>query len=141
MSAQPLHSLPETSAGDAGRARGAFSLIEGDALSTLFARLGLGSHRPFVLLRRSLALVLLTWVPVALLAARQGMCTLEVTPTNFCADFAAYAQFLLALPLFVIAEAIIDPSTREAARQFVSCGVVRPADGAILDRVHATLER
>jgi hypothetical protein len=64
-----------------------------------------------------------------------------ITPTNFFADFAAYAQFLVALPLFVAAEAVIDRSTREAARQFVACGVVGVHDMFGLCRVYTIIER
>lgn len=141
MSLEPIPLRMDAVQGGTPRAPVPFSLFDGDGFRTLLARLGLGNQRPFAVLRRCLVSVLVTWVPVALLAGRQGMCGLEVSPINFCADFAAYAQFLLALPLFFVAEAIIDQSTREAAQQFVGCGVVRPGDATTLDQVHATLER
>jgi hypothetical protein len=47
-------------------------------------------------------------VPVALLAWEGGYVGLSLTAQNFFADFAAYAQFLLAMPVFVLAQPIID---------------------------------
>jgi hypothetical protein len=63
----------------------------------------------------------LTWVPVAGLALLGGSryVGLRIDGANFFADFAAYAQFLIALPLFVVAEAIVGRATRDAAAEFV----------------------
>jgi hypothetical protein len=118
-----------------------FSLFEGDVLNRVYVRLGLGSHRRFYLIRRSLAMILLTWVPVAILAWRQHLYESALSPMNFFADFAAYLQFLVALPLFVFAERVIDMSTREASDQFVGCGVIRPDDIPRVLDVHRTIER
>jgi hypothetical protein len=118
-----------------------FSLFEGDILNRVYVQLGLGSHRRFYLLRRSLVMILLTWIPVAILAWRQHLYESALSPINFFADFAAYVQFLVALPLFVIAERIIDMSTREASEQFVSCGVIRADDIPRVLEVHRTIER
>ena len=119
----------------------AFSLFEGDLLNRVYVQLGLGTHRRLYLLRRSGVMILLTWVPVAVLAWRQHLYELALSPINYFADFAAYIQFLLALPLFVAAERIVDVSTREAAEQFISCGVIRPEDTAQVGEIHATIER
>src|SRR5271169_859039 len=79
-----------------GQCDGSFSLFNDDGLHAVYAHLGLGSHTRHWFWRRCLALVLITWVPVALLALRQGLVDTAITPTNFFADFAAYAQFLVA---------------------------------------------
>src|SRR5690242_4387979 len=118
-----------------------FSLFAGDWMQQTYAALGLGSHRRFWKTRRCLYAVLVTYVPMAVLAWRQGLYESVVSPTNFYADFAAYACFLVGLPLFLLAEIVIDGSTREAAEQFTSCGVVRPEDVPSLLHVHATLRR
>jgi len=118
-----------------------FSLFENDRLQIAYAHLGLGSHTRHWVWKRCLALVAITWVPVALLAWRQGLVDSAITPTNFFADFAAYAQFLLGLPLFVAAEVVVDRSTREAARQFVACGIISARDVPAVDRLHELIER
>jgi len=118
-----------------------FSLFEGDLLNRIYVQLGLGTHRRFYLLRRSIVMVLLTWVPVAILAWRQHLYELALSPINYFADFAAYVQFLVALPLFIAAERIVDVSTREAAEEFIRCGVIHPDDIPRVEEIHAIVER
>jgi hypothetical protein len=123
------------------RAEVPFSLFDGDCLQAVYANLGLGSHTRHWAWKRCLAIVLVTWVPVALLAWRQGLVDVAITPTNFFADFAAYAQFLIGLPLFIVAEAVVDRSTREAARQFIACGIIGPRDTSAIGRLHDLIKR
>ena len=116
-----------------------FSLFEDDNARRFYAALGLGTRVRFRLVKRALVLIFVTYVPMALLALVQGLVDTAATPTNFFADFAAYAQFLIALPLYMIAEPIIDSSTREAAKQFLACGIVRPEDAPNVQEIHATI--
>ena len=118
-----------------------FSLFQGDLLNRGFGVIGLGSYRPLHVALRCLALVGATWVPMAVLAAVQGLVSAQVEARNFFADYAAYGQFLLAVPLFVVAERIVARNTREAARSFVSSGVIGPEDAARLGPVHRRLRR
>ncbi|MEO8850050.1 MAG: hypothetical protein ABI440_15655 [Casimicrobiaceae bacterium] len=118
-----------------------FSLFEGDWLRRTWASMGLGTHTPFPIVRRCLVAVLITYVPMAILAWRQGLTGNEMTPTNFFADFAAYVQFLIGLPLFLVAEVIIDGSTREAADQFTRCGIISLNDAPRINQVNQTLKR
>ena len=84
---------------------------------------------------------MLTWVPVAILALKSGLVGGGMIATNFFADFAAYAQFLVAMPLFMIAEPIVDSSTRDAATQLISCGIVRTEDRGRLYDLHMQIAR
>ena len=84
---------------------------EYDYLQRLYGKLGLSRFSRFRLLKRCTFMVLLTWVPVALLAWMGGNYGGGLVATNFFADFAAYAQFVIAMPLFMLAEPIIDTST------------------------------
>lgn len=118
-----------------------FSLFAGDWMQTTYADLGLGSHRRLYLLRRCLIAILVTYVPMAALAWRQGLVEGAISPTNFFADFAAYACFLVGLPLFLAAEIVIDGSTRGAAADFIHCGVVRAEDLERVLREHERLRR
>ena len=118
-----------------------FSLFENDRLRAVYAKLGLGSHRPFYMAQRCLFAILITYVPMAILARLHGLASLAIAPTNFFADFAAYACFLVGLPLFLVAEVIIDGSTREAADQFVRCGVISPEDLPRVYRIHGVIKR
>ena len=59
----------------------------------------------------------------------------------FFKDIAAYMQFILGLPLFVIAERVVSVHTRDAAAQFVSTGAIRAHDAERLEKFHRTIER
>jgi hypothetical protein len=113
-----------------------FSLFQGDLVNRLFAFIGIGGRRAGDLALRCVVLIGITWVPMALLAASAGLVSLQITSRNFFADFAAYAQFLVGLPLFVLAEAVIARSTRDAAHQFLGTEIVRPADHSSVMRTH-----
>jgi hypothetical protein len=118
------------------------SLFDGDLVNrTLFNALGLWRRRPLHLVYRALLLVGVTWVPTAILALVAGYHSTRLSPNNFFADFAAYAQLILGLPLFVLAESIVDRATREAGREFADSGVIRERDLPKLDALHLRIER
>jgi hypothetical protein len=134
----------QLSAAESPRPRVAIlSLYEGDNLNRAWAMIGLGPRRPAHLAWRALLLPLITWLPTALLAIRATPAALRMSvgPTNFFADFAAYAQFWVGLPLFVVAEAIISVSTRSAAIEFAESGVIRTRDLPRLDGLHRRFTR
>jgi len=112
------------------------SLFDGDGLHRLYALLHVATGARCYLLKRCALVVAITWTPAALLALHGGYVGGGLVATNFFADFAAYAQFLLAMPLFVLADPIIDASTRGAARQFISCGIIRAEDRQQVARLH-----
>ncbi len=118
-----------------------FSLFAGDLLNRVFARAGVPEHSRFQVLKRSMIVVLLTWLPVALLALCGGPAGGGTITTNFFADFAAYAQFLIAMPLFMLAEPIVEASTRDAARQFLTCGIIRAEDHQRAYLLHGQIKR
>jgi hypothetical protein len=113
-----------------------FSLFDGDWLNRVYASVGLSSRARLSIFKRSIAVVVLTWLPVAALALQSGYIGGGMAATNFFADFAAYAQFLVAMPLFMVAEPIVDASTKDVAFQLVSCGIVRPDDRGRLCEIH-----
>src|SRR4051812_23540317 len=88
-----------------------FSLFADDRMQRIYARLHISRRAKHVLLKRCLLTIAITWVPVALLAHHGHFTGGGLVATNFFADFAAYAQFLVAMPLFVFSEPIIDAST------------------------------
>lgn len=117
------------------------SLYEGDTLNRLWSTIGLGPRRPTHILYRALLLPCVTWLPMAVLTALDPSLPLggSIDARHFFADFAAYAQFWLGLPLFVLAEAIISIGTRSASLEFAVSGVVRTRDLPGLDRLHRRL--
>lgn len=130
--ASPLHSLEPMSQ---------FSLFEGDLVNRAFSRLRLGNRRPLDLLGRMGVLIAITWVPMAIIAWFSPSPPDASTAQNFFYDFAAYAQFFIGLPLFVIAEKVIDAQLLSAARDFADSGVVATADLPELARIERDVER
>ncbi|MCC6197827.1 MAG: hypothetical protein IT518_25530 [Burkholderiales bacterium] len=118
-----------------------FSLFEGDGLRRAWAALGLGSHTRFRNVWRCALASFVCYAPMAVLAWRQGLAGAEISPTNFFADFAAYVQFLIGLPLFLAAEVIIDGSTKDAANEFFRCRIIRAEDAPRFERTHAAIAR
>lgn len=118
-----------------------FSLFDGDLLNRQFARIGLGGRRVLDIAGRCALVVGLTWVPMALLALVQGLYSTRMEGTNYFADYAAYVQLLIALPLFIVAERVVSMGTREAARAFLETGVVSRDDVERVDASHREVER
>jgi hypothetical protein len=118
-----------------------FSLFEGDPLTRVFQRLGMGSYRWRHLAKRSLLLILLTWVPLALLAVLSEVHWIQPPGQNFFVDFAAYGQLLIGLPMFLLAERVIDGQTKDVARCFLTTGVVEPGDAVRLLRINWQLKQ
>lgn len=118
-----------------------FSLFDGDWLNRQYVRLGMGQGTRFALLKRCVVAIVLTYVPIALLALVDGSYGGGATATNFFADFAAYIQLLISLPLFIITERVMDWRTRDVAAQLLNCRIVRRDDIALLDRANGQLAR
>lgn len=118
-----------------------FSLFEGDRLSRLYARLGMARGARFSLWKRCIGVAAFTYIPIALLALVDKSYGMGATPTNFFADFAAYIQLLVALPLFMISERVMDWRTRDVATQLINCRIVRPDDVHRLEHAHRVIER
>jgi hypothetical protein len=118
-----------------------FSLFEGDLLNRSFARIGLKSRRVSDIAGRCVLVMVITWLPMAVLAVSQHLFSTRIEGRNFFADYAAYAQFLIALPLFIVGERVVSRATREAAHYFVEGGIVSPNDFTVVDRFHREVER
>ncbi len=118
-----------------------FSLYEGDLVNRFFGAIGLGPRKVSHLTGRALILMIATWVPTAGLALWGGQASLVVDASNFFADYAAYAQFLVGLPLFVVAEAVASRATRSAGIELAMSGVVKAKDLAGLKAINGTVAR
>jgi hypothetical protein len=118
-----------------------FSLFEGDFLTRIFQRIGMGSYRTVDLVKRSLCLFVLTWGVLAALSIWSGFDWTRPHGLNFFMDFAAYGQMLLGLPMFLLAERVVDLQTREGARCFLTTGVVEPGDAVRLVRINWRLKQ
>jgi hypothetical protein len=116
-----------------------FSLFEGDGVDRLLRRFGLDGQRVTGLIGRCALLLLVTWVSLAFIVLGTGVGRSGPPGANFFLDFAAYLQFVVGLPLFVIAERVVAERTREAAWFFASTGLLDATDEPRLSEIHARL--
>jgi hypothetical protein len=120
-----------------------FSLTLGGPLYRLHLRLGAADEERTVV--RALLTALLTWLPVLLLSAAQGLAYGKHLRIPFVQDFAANARFLIALPLLILSEVGIDHRLREAVKHFLKSGLVKEAElpsfEAVIERVTKLRDR
>jgi hypothetical protein len=89
-------------------------------------------------LRRAVLAAAIAWLPLALLTLAQGDFWRLDRANAFALDFAAYARFLVAAPLLVLAESWCAPLLRHIAREFLDEGLVSETDRAAYERVVAS---
>jgi hypothetical protein len=115
-----------------------FSLVAGGPTHWLQERLGLIRPGSPNLARRAALSVLLTWVPLLVLSGLQGLAIGDHVRLPFLYDFAAYTRFLIAIPLLILAEGLIERRVAEVVTHFVHAGLLPesslPAYEAALDR-------
>src|SRR5262249_57626711 len=74
--------------------------------------------------RRALLFALVSWLPLAALAAVQGL-AINVDPRrSLLLDFAVYARFLVAVPLFILGESVADRRYSMIVNYLLRSGIV-----------------
>jgi hypothetical protein len=106
----------------------AFVLTEGGPTYHLERRLRLVRENSPLIVRRAFISIALTWLPLFVCSMLQGLAFGKRVPVPFVGDFSIHARFLLAVPLFFCAEAFLGPHLAQAARHFVSSGLVVEED-------------
>jgi hypothetical protein len=104
-----------------------FSLVLGGPLYQAYLRCGLARPPIELLTRRIVALVSVTWVPLALLSAIDGHLVGGVA-VPFLQHLGAHVRFLLVLPLLVAGEVIVHRELARVVPEFTSRGLVAPED-------------
>jgi len=122
-----------------------FSLARGGPLYRLQLRLGAAEEDCVQVLRRALGVSLLTWLPLLLLSAAQGLAFGKHVPIPFVQDFAVNVRFLIALPLLILSEVWIDKRLRVTVNHFLKSGVVTKAElpsfEAVIEKVTRLRDR
>ena len=103
-----------------------FSLVLGGPLYQLWRRLHAAGPTLDLLVRRVIAIPLVAWLPLLVLTVYEGVAIGRVVPVPFLYDLDAHARFLVAIPLFLLAEVVIHQRIRLVVRQFVDAGIVTP---------------
>ncbi len=94
----------------------------------LMQRIGLIRGEGPCLGRRMMGFLLITWVPLLILALIEGQALGPTPRESFLLDFATYARFFLAVPLLFLSEVIVGPRIQAAGLHFVRADLVRPED-------------
>jgi hypothetical protein len=118
-----------------------FSIVVGGPVYDLLLRSGLVRVGLENVLRRIVALVGITWVPLLLFSLAEGHVTGHRVTIPLLSDFATYGRFLLALPLFLLAELVIDPATRSAVKSLVDIRIVQQKEFPEFEDVLLKLQR
>jgi hypothetical protein len=77
----------------------------------LMQRIGLIRGEGPCIGRRMMGFVLITWVPLLILALIEGQALGPTPRESFLLDFSTYARFFLAVPLLFLSEVIVGPRT------------------------------
>jgi hypothetical protein len=81
--------------------------------------------------------ILVTWVPLLALSAAEGVAAGNRVRLPFLYDFAAYARFLVAIPLLILAEGLIERRVMEAVKHFIQARLIPEVE---FPRFEAALE-
>ena len=107
-----------------------FSLVLGGPTFQLLRKAGLQGGGADLVPRRILAIILITWVPLFVLAML-GSAGDDAGRLAFFRDVEVHARFLIALPVLIAAELVVHMRVRPAVRRFVESRLVLPPDLAL----------
>ena len=101
-----------------------FSIVIGGPIYDFLVRSRWVQQRLPNILRRIVVLVAITWLPLLLLSLREGVAFGQRVRVPFLYDFSAYGRFVVALPILILAEIIIEPGIRMVVAEFVKGNIV-----------------
>jgi len=83
--------------------------------------------------RLAIALTAIAWVPLLGFTAASGTALSGKVKVPFLFDFASYARFLIAVPVFIIAEVIVDRLIFGALKGLISADIISDSDAPRFD--------
>jgi len=101
-----------------------FSITRGGPLHWLLVRLGQAGDGRRLVLRRALAAVLITWLPLLILSAVGGVAWGRQIKIPFLRDLAINVRLLIAAPILILSESRIDRRWRSLVLQFLRTELV-----------------
>jgi hypothetical protein len=120
--------------------RDTFSLVVGGPFYRLMCLVRLCDQDLGFLKRRLVALTFLAWFPLFLLSALQGQALADEVSVPFLHDFEAHLRFLVAIPLFLVAELVVHRRLQPVIREFTVRGLVpQPQNGKFQDAIRSSL--
>ncbi|MCE5231242.1 hypothetical protein LLG95_16825 [bacterium] len=107
----------------------------------LMQRIGVARLVGLSIGRRCVLFLLLTWVPMLVLSILQGQALGPTPRESFLLDFASYARFFVAIPLVLVAEAVVGPRLTVAGLHFLRAGFVHQDDYPAFEQAIARVAR
>jgi hypothetical protein len=104
-----------------------FSLVLGGPLYQLLRRARLSGDALQLLRRRIGMFALVSWLPLLALAVLEGHAWGGTIKVPFLLDVEIHLRLLLALPLFIVAELVVNARSRPVVQQFVERGLIPEA--------------
>jgi hypothetical protein len=117
-----------------------FSLVLGGPLYQLYLRTRLAQPPLRLLPRRLIAIPLICWLPLLLLTAFAGR-LIGGVPAPFLLDPEVHAKFLLALPILLADEVLVNARIRKIVAQFLERGMIAKVDQPRFDGIIASAIR
>ncbi len=115
-----------------------FSITRGGPLHWLLVRLGQAGDGRRLVLRRSLAVVVITWLPLLVLSVVYGLAWGKQVRIPLLRDFAINVRLLIAAPILILSESRIDRRWHTLVLEFLRTKLVGekklPAFEAVLER-------
>jgi hypothetical protein len=112
-------------------------VTQGGHLYRALRRAGFEIPAPVATSRAAIVFVVITWLPLLVLSLVEAP-SIGTVSVPFLHDFATGVRFLVALPLLVVADSVLEPRLAVAARHFVAAELV-PAEER--PRFLATIQR
>lgn len=97
-----------------------FSLVLGGPLFQLFRHARLGDDAVGLLHRRILVMTIFSWLPLLLLSLWEGLALGGKVNVPFLMDVEVHVRFLVALPLLIVAELVVNERMRPVIRGFLA---------------------
>jgi hypothetical protein len=104
-----------------------FSLVHGGPLFQLLLRARLSSTGMTLMARRMIVFVVITWVPLLVLAALEGNLLATNVTVPFLLDLETHIRFLVVVPLLLAAELIVHRRLLSVTRTFLDRNLIPQA--------------
>ena len=104
-----------------------FSLVDGGATHQMFRRL-IRSRTKYLLYQVALVAAGLCWLPLLILSIIEGVAWGDRVSIPFFYDLAAHTRFLIAVPILILADAIIGPMLVQVSVHLSNSGHIRDED-------------
>lgn len=101
-----------------------FSIIRGGLLDRLLSILRVARVDKVPTLRKIVFYTSITWIPLLVLSAYEGLLWGKNIDIPFLKEFATHIRLLIAVPLFVVAEVVVDRRVKLSMGQFNRSGLL-----------------